>query len=206
MTITFKYKDNEAGGKSFSCPLQCVPCKSKTKTGARCKRRVCIGLPKCWYHLLKEDKLKVQETQYGKGVMAWDDSKPNDAVIFKRGDLIADYNAESITRRESTRRYGRNRTAPYGLNMTGTANIQDGACKRGIGTLFNHTYDARPPADLVSRREHERAPYRLAVEANKNIKNKKEILVSYGQNYTFDRNVTHSTNSGKSKQPRRRRR
>lgn len=168
MTLTFEFKD---GNRSFSCPLQCQRCEARNTTGRQCKRRVCIGVPYCWLHLEKKEHIKIKDAgDLGKGVFAWDSSKPANTIIFRKGDKITRYNGEKVTENAIDRRY-RDKTGPYAILRGRLA--EDGACKRGTGTLFNHKSRGNQ-ADLTRNNDH------FFVKANRTIKNKDQIFVNYG--------------------------
>ena len=198
--LAFHFEDkSKTPSKKFACDLECKRCIAKTVNGQDCKRTVCVGLPYCHQHLESKMKLKVKDTRYGKGVFAWDKDKAVGAPVFKKGDLITKYEGEILTKRQLEARYGKDSTAPYGIQLENK--FIDLACKRGIGGLFNHSDDREErSASLVQYRDREGSPWGIAVEADKNVLNKKQILVSYhaGANskkkkYRFNENNAHYT-------------
>lgn len=204
--LAFHFEDkSRATPKKFSCDIECKRCTAKTSDGRECKRTVCIGLPYCFQHLESKMKLKVKDTRYGKGVFAWDKDKAVGATTFKKGDLITKYEGETLTKKQLEARYGKDSTAPYGI-QSGKKYI-DLACTRGIGGLFNHSdEEGKRSASLVEYRDRVGAPWGIAVEADKNVRNKKQIYVSYhaGSNnrkkkYRFNENNVHFTKRVKNK-------
>ena len=71
-------------------------------------------------------------------------------------------------------------TAPYGLKLS-EHKYEDGALDRGVGTVPSHTTSLFTSARLVAGRTDGRPS--ATVKATKNIKNSKEVFVSYGKNY-----------------------
>lgn len=199
MVLTFEFEDKKPRGKKFHCDLQCTRCKAKNADGSECKRRVCIGIPYCWFHLQRDKHLKIKEGRHGKGVFAFDKKKPPGAVIFKKSDHLADYNGKIITKAESSRRYGKDNTGPYAVGLY-NGKIEDGACSRGVGTMFNHSSKANERSAKLVDWDTGRGRWKGGVEATKNIKNGQEIFVTYGTKYRFKENTKHSTKYKKKKQ------
>lgn len=203
MVLTFNFKDNDTN-KQFSCELKCKRCAAIVKNGRQCGRTVCIGLPYCWYHLQQKEDIKIKEGRHGKGVFAWDKSNSNrrgahvdNKTVFRAGDKITEYTGEKISKRQVDERYGPGDTvtAPYGLQLP-DGKIEDGACKRGSGTIFNHSRYAREQKAKLSysrKMEGNRYVYNGVIRATKPIKNGEEIFVNYGNDYRFGENTTHTT-------------
>lgn len=198
--LAFQFEDkSKTPPKKFSCDIKCKKCAAKTNNGQECKRTVCIGLPYCHQHLESKMKLKVKDTRYGKGVFAWDKDKGEGTTVFKKGDLLTKYEGETLTQKQLEARYGKDATAPYGIQMG--KKFIDLACVRGIGGLFNHSDDNKErTASLVQYRDRVGSPWGIAVEADKNVLNKKQIFVSYHagagsrkKRYRFNENNVHYT-------------
>lgn len=70
----------------------------------------------------------------------------------------------------------------------------DAACKRCMGSLCNHstTNDNVEFRRGYSGKGINRRNY-VNVKAKRIIYNRQELLVNYGNEYTFDENVSHST-------------
>ena len=80
-------------------------------------------------------------------------------------------------------------TAPYALINQWTQEMEDGACRRGVGTLINHS-----PQRLANAQFYFDPDTRaLIVVASKRIRNGSEIKVYYGRDYTFDPDTSHDT-------------
>ena len=95
---------------AFECPINSIRCIAHNVNGSRCKRRVCIGTPYCFSHLPIYLHLKIMPStipQAGKGLFAFDKTKGNDEIIFKKGNVICAYGSEFITHAELNDRYGR---------------------------------------------------------------------------------------------------
>lgn len=210
MVLTFEFRDNDTG-KHFTCPMQCKRCTAHNKNGRQCNRTVCIGLPYCWLHLQQKEDIKIKNGRHGKGVFAWDKSNSNKRgavintrkTIFKPGQVITKYNGEKTNERITNERYGNDATAPYAIALPG-GTYEDGACKRGSGTIFNHSNrKSEQKAKLTYERKKvgDRWVYNGVVKCLKPIKNGQEIFVDYGNRYRFGENTTQTT---KNKHARRR--
>lgn len=120
----------------------------------------------------------------GQGLFAYDKQRPYGELMFKKGDTIAQYDGETVTKAELDRRYGQY-TAPYGLQANRKA-FEDGACHRGIGSLINAVHHQKDGNVLLVDKNHT-----LLVEASKGIRNGDELFTYYGKAYRFDDPVTY---------------
>jgi hypothetical protein len=102
---------------------------------------------------------------------------PNE-VIFRAGDAITPYGGQRVTQAVIDRRYG-DYTARYGIKVSSRV-FENGACKRGVGTLANHADGDRANAEFVNDRGVSK------LYATKDIRNGQEILVNYGDEYLMD--------------------
>lgn len=173
----------------FHCGLQCDQCAALTRAGSRCKRRVCVGLPYCFMHLPIYLNLKILESKLpnaGKGLFAYDPTKHENEVVFRSGDVIADYDGEELTRQALDERYGQY-TAPYAVSYVNNR-FFDAACKRGIASMANAPRSNQSAnAKLINGRNMVR------IKATKPIRNNQEILISYGREYRFTEPTSHKT-------------
>ena len=179
---------------AFECPINSARCIAHNRNGTRCKRRVCIGTPYCFTHLTTYLHLKIKVSTIphaGKGLFALDNTKGNNDVVFKKGDVICEYGGEFINAHTLNERYG-DYTAPYGMQVRANpALYQDCACKRDIGSLANSA--------LLKRNNNAEfyistQPIRqVKLRAIKNIKNNQEILIDYGDEYLMHEPNTHHT-------------
>jgi hypothetical protein len=189
MPLVFSFKSPNR--PPFECAVQCQQCTGVSANGAQCKKRACIGLPKCWMHLLRDHSLRVKPSNIngaGMGLFAMKRGAAANAVVFKKDDKIIDYYGDLVDRQTLDDRYGTH-TAPYGIQI-GTGNrYEDAACRRGVGALANH--GARPNARLTFR-SHPTAA--ALIKANRTILNDREVLVSYGRGYMMNQaGVEHKT-------------
>eukprot|EP01041_Mallomonas_annulata_P017839 gene17839-36492_t len=123
---------------AFECPINSVRCSAHNSNGARCKRRVCIGSPYCFGHLPMYLHLKIMTSTIphgGKGLFAFDKTKENNEIVFKKGTVICEYGGEFITYDELDDRYG-DYTGPYAMRLSNQT-IQDCSCKRDVGSIAN---------------------------------------------------------------------
>ena len=93
--FTFKINNNI----QFQAFLQTKRCICISKNGNRCGKRVVIGAPYCWIHLLYQKHLRVEESNIpdaGIGLFALDKSEPDNAIIFRPGDKIITYDGQVI--------------------------------------------------------------------------------------------------------------
>lgn len=182
MPYRFNFIINEPGQPEvlqFSCKLDCVQCAAKTLRGLDCQRTVCIGTPYCYMHLKTNMRLTIADSKIpnaGKGLFAYDPKNPDgNEEVFKRGQVIVQYDGEMITNAELDSRYG-DYTAPYGIQEKyGVLYTEDGACRRGAGTLANH----KPASKANAKLSFGTKKKRFQLVAIKPIKNGQEIYVSY---------------------------
>jgi SET domain-containing protein len=107
-------------------------------------------------------------------------------IVFRNGDVIIEYGGEVVSDDTLDDRYG-DYTAPYALKQG--SHIEDGACKRGVGSLANHASQSRANA----RFSFSRSTNKFRLVATKNIRNNKEIFCFYGRDYRFNEPTSHIT-------------
>lgn len=182
-------------------------------TNLKCKNYTEIGLNLCRVHLTKDKKLRIKYSNVaGLGLFAHDPSKGATSVIFHKRDyddrrattreksIICQYNGEDINHTEYVRRYGA-LNPQYTIIKTGSMSdrpnvmYEDASLQRGVGSLVNHTdISSRVNAHIVKYQN------KMVIEASKDIKNNKEILVDYGNSYVFNSpNIISVTNHNKKK-------
>jgi hypothetical protein len=178
---------------AFSCNLQCNTCTAQTKGNVQCKKRSCIGAPLCWIHLLKDKHLRIKASGLriagvnpGKGLWVIDKGSAPNATIYRTGDEIIAYFGQIIDEDILNERYDQN-TAPYALRHFLNGNIyEDGACKRGTGTMINQAR-TRAGANVRFKIKRPRGAENYAmITATKNIKNNKELFLWYGNEFQFN--------------------
>jgi hypothetical protein len=177
------YNDNEE--RIFYEKLKTRQCIGHNVKGKRCKRKCTIGFEYCPLHLEANLKLKVKKSQIqnaGKGLYAYDKTKEDDEIVFKKNDKICTYNGEVIDNETRYRRY-HDYTSPYGI-MLNNNTIIDASILRGVGSLINHgnnrltnvRFSVNHKDDIIN------------LVAVKNIKNNEELIVNYGRDYDFEDN------------------
>lgn len=183
----------DADDAHFSCTMRCTRCKCTNRSGSRCRRRSCIGTGYCWVHLMAFRHLLIrtsEEPGAGRGVFVADTEQGPNAVIFRKGDIVIEYDGERIVGAVVDRRYG-TWTAPYTVQNTGADDLyEDAACHRGVGAIVNQS-KSRPNVEFVSmgsgRGMH------VSLVALKRIKNHSELLVNYNGTYELNEPTRHST-------------
>jgi hypothetical protein len=103
----FEFKVNNK--KKFSCRVETVQCTASRSDGHACKRKVCIGSPYCYVHLLHQKHLRVKKSTLqngGNGLFAMNPKEASDAVIFKKGDTTIEYGGELLNDKEVVERFG----------------------------------------------------------------------------------------------------
>jgi len=203
MPYLFKFKVNDE--TTFQCVLNSEQCEATNKNGRRCGRRCVIGTPLCATHLMYNMNLKIMPSQVpavqafnGKGLFAYDPRQPPGVVIFEKNDIICRYEGEMLTEVELNDRYnheGEEYTAPYALEQSRDKNIDCG-CKRGVGSLVNHTTNTRANIEFRPSNNGLKGAQRVdfvVLKAKKKIRNHQEILVNYGDEYVFNEPTSHST-------------
>ena len=180
----------------FQCNLNCGQCTGTTTAGTRCKRRVCIGTPFCFSHITPALQLKVAPSTIpnaGKGVFAFNKTKGANEIIFRKNDIICSYGGEFISKNELEERYGEY-TAPYGIEVNRNL-VQDGACTRSAGSLFNHK-NRRTDNNAefyLSTQNIGPHPRQIKIRATRPIRNNQEIFVHYGNDYVMNEEDTNYT-------------
>ncbi len=163
----------------FKCTLNSTRCEAHNKTGSRCKRKVIIGFEYCFSHLPIEKHLKIADSEIngaGKGLFAYDRTKEEGDIIFRKGDNICNYNGQLLSMDTIHERY-QDKTAPYAVQVNNNHAV-DCACKRGIGSIANTLPGHNNATFSVN------STYRTAkLVATKNIRNGDEIYLSYGRTY-----------------------
>ena len=187
MKFTFRIGSNI----QFQCQLVSEQCSSKCKNGEPCKRRVVMGLPYCWNHLLLNKHLRVQKSTIpngGKGLFVINKKINNNTILFRKGDRIIEYSGEIIDDEELDRRY-KDEAAPYTLEVEPDINI-DCACARSAGGIAN----TKPSHNnAVFRLDEQSRQHKVYLVATKNIRNNSEVFVSYGRTYRMHGNFSHNT-------------
>lgn len=177
----------------FDAPLQSVRCSFIKKNGQQCKKKCMIGTPMCRQHLLMKYRVTVKKSSVenaGLGLFA-EITHPR-KVVFKKNNIIVPYDGERIDKAELDRRYGNNYTAPYALQVSDQI-YEDGALRRGVGTLVNHS--AKKKNAKLDKEDGVGF-----VRATKNINSGEEIFVDYGEDYNLaEDGVISSTNGNKKK-------
>jgi len=180
MVKKFKYYiDDEL---NFECNLESHRCQGRTLHNLRCKRNCVIGFEYCFTHLQKVKHLVIRQSQIingGKGLYAFNKTKPNNAVIFKKDEIICQYNGELLDDDERYDRY-ENYNSPYAVDVYNNQCI-DAACKRGIGSMANTKPNHNNATFSVNARTKT-----ANIKATKNIRNGEEIYLSYGRSFKLN--------------------
>jgi len=179
----------------FECPLERGQCTfTNPSTHRRCKRKQYIGFDVCFQHLSKKYNVRIAPTTLpiqGKGLFATNNTT-NNAIVFKPNQTIISYNGELITDMDLKERYGE-LNAPYAVSIDRGKNrnmIEDAACQRSTGSFANH----KPPSKANAKLSLSQSTGRVILKATKNIRNGKEIFVSYGNLYKMNEpDVFHTT-------------
>ena len=180
---------------TFKSKVHSFRCSDNTKKGSQCKRHTVIGSPFCATHLLYNHNLKVKKSlipNSGLGLFAVDPfDSTHKHVLFKKGEKIAKYYGEIIDKDELINRY-EDKTPPYVIGISNNR-YEDGAVKRGIGSLAN-TLPNHNNATISIHNGY------ASLKCSKNIKNGDEIYLSYGKSYKLNQpNVNYETKKIKNK-------
>lgn len=193
LCFTATRKDGRATPQ-FRCVVECHQCKARSKrSGARCKRTTCLGLPFCWSHAKTEMHLLITKSRVpgaGKGVRAYGGTKASrrETVVFRKGDTIASYDGQLIRPTWLAQRYdwgGHDVTGPYAISGNSKQRIWDAACRRTIASLFNSTRTkSAANAHVVPHRpDRNGRPVPPTVVAKRVIYHDDEIRLYYGKDY-----------------------
>ena len=123
-----------------------------------------------------------------------DKSELDNAIIFRKGQRIITYDGQVINNNELVHRYTNLYTAPYSIKIKADR-YEDAALERGAGSLINHTNKSRSNCEfVVSKNNRDKSLNDLVfIRAIKNIRNRQELLVNYGNDYDFDDETTNTT-------------
>jgi hypothetical protein len=110
----------------------------------------------------------------------------DDAIVFRKGTSIIEYDGEMLNDEELIERYGQY-TAPYAVESKDDSYV-DCACERGVGSNAN-TYPNHNNARFIVNR----AKNQVKIVATKNIRNDTEIFLSYGRSFKMDEPTEHET-------------
>ena len=153
-----------------------------------------MGFDVCYQHLQIKYNMKVAPTTLniqGMGLFAYNGTDSND-IIFKPNQNIISYNGELIADEVLESRYGEF-NAPYAVFIDRgeyKTMSEDSACQRSAGSFANH----RPPSKANAKLALSRNTGRVILKATKNIRNGREIFVSYGSAYRMNKeNEIHQT-------------
>lgn len=194
-TFYFKADETEDHPQSdFECELACENCAFYLEDKQRyCSRTTCKTLPYCWQHTIEVYKMKVEPSciragGVGEGLFAWNPKQPSNAVVFKKGDDILEYEGEVLDEETVDQRYTPDLTAPYAFYHQQTKLYTDAACARGLASYVNHQPKSRSNAGF----EETQTDIRLV--ATRDIQNYEEIYASYGKRYRLsEEGVTSGT-------------
>ena len=177
----------------FETALLSEQCRYIKPDGHHCTRNVVLGIPFCAQHLAMEDHLKIKKStipKSGKGLFAYDPNRGPNSIVFRgneeAGDLITMYEGEIISKAVLQRRY-RQYTGPYAVQISNNR-YEDAAKIRGVGAYVQHSDDENKINCRLGLRNH-----RIAIFANKNIKNGRELFADYGGQYQFNEPTHYST-------------
>jgi hypothetical protein len=177
--------------QKFSCRVETVQCTAHAPDGRQCRRKVCIGSPYCYVHLLHQKHLRVKKSTLqngGNGLFATNPKELANAIIFKKGEPIIGYGGELLDDEELDERNGEDNTAPYAVNTKEDTN-RDCACERSAGSSANTSAGHNNAKFAVNRTRTE-----AKLVASKNIKNGEEIFLVYGRSFRLNEpNTSHST-------------
>jgi len=184
----------QRGERDFACTMTCRRCAAiSARTGNRCSRQVCVGLPLCWQHTRAAWNVAIRQAgpRVGKGLFAAAPTGAPSAVrrrqapLFRKGDLIVPYApAEELAPEELDERYdygGWQVTAPYAVPLPSSPDVVlDAACVRNVGSLAN---DPRGRRGLRSNAELTEENGTLWLRATRAVRDGDEILLNYGPDY-----------------------
>lgn len=170
-----------AVNNNFTCRLQSAQCRH-VKPGThhvRCKNRVVFGADLCWQHTRLQLHVAIFQSRIphaGNGLFAFDlDKRQSGEPVFLPEAVICHYNGEPITEAEVQQRYGE-ATAPYVVQTSDDHSFADAACRRGIGSLPNHTTTLKDRNAVLFYDEEAGA---TVVKAYKKLYHGDEILINY---------------------------
>ena len=195
--VKYFHFHNTLTKKNFDAKLESDQCRLNKKNGTRCKKRCQIGMSICWIHLLSQCHLRIKKSgirNAGMGVFALDNGPDNFSrrktinkrnlrnVLFKKKDVICEYNGEFIDNDELKGRYD-DKTAPYGVQLNNNeTEYEDAAIYRGVGSMINHSNDKYKVNCQLDVFDDDNDIERTYIIATKNIYNNQELFIDYNPN------------------------
>lgn len=175
----------------YVCKLDSFQCDHIAQsTGHRCKRRVVIGVDKCFHHLKSAYgvQIKHQSAEMGKGLFA--------AKDLKKGHKIP-YGGQVWDATQSNKVYDEDATMPYAILLNKYDSL-DAACQRWVGSLANHAPVSQANMKLNVKQKGTSKDLAKAKRnamiyliLTKDVKKGKPLMWNYGDTYGFKEN--HST-------------
>lgn len=177
MPYVFRFHGHD---RQWEGPLQIAKCAHAT-----CEETVSIGLPYCAVHLLSNYKLKVRPSYIpgaGLGLICTDGDDIIDLSqpLIRKNALICPYYGEGVTEAVCQARYGDRDDYPYVAQLSGDS-YEDGALRRGAGSLVNHAASDKANAMLCVHQG------RIWLRAVKNLYDEMEVLINYTPNVGSNR-------------------
>lgn len=193
MRFRFYEKDGDEVHLLHQAILKSTHCEAHTKKGTRCKRLCIVGFEYCPSHLELIKHLKIKKSTMegaGKGLFAYDKSKDENEIIFKKNERIVDYNGKRKTQEQIDNEY-KNYTAPYAIAYS-QDKIIDAGDKRGVGSLMNHKPNSQSNVRFATKKQNGQI-IGVQLIATKNIRNGQELFAYYGKLYKFDEDTYYET-------------
>jgi hypothetical protein len=151
------------------------------RNGEQCKNKCCIGIELCRTHVTIEKHLQIKKSTIanaGLGLFAYKINSGQNDIIFKKDQIICDYEGEEIDEDELRHRYHQY-TAPYCIQIANDEYL-DSALERGIGSLANNKPHHNNAKFCISKRNGQS---RVTIKATQNIRQGNEIFIAYGLGY-----------------------
>jgi hypothetical protein len=157
-------------------PLESTQC-IFVRDGRQCRKRCQIGISYCWIHLRSVMHLRIKDTggDMGLGLFADNGDPTSEAIVFRSGDNVIEYEGEPMNDAERLERYG-GHTAPYMVAFNENT-LYDCAISRCVGGLINHAPHSTANCAFSTNNVNNRV--RVKVQPGKNVRNGQQIRVSY---------------------------
>jgi len=157
-----------------------IRCQAHRQDGTQCSKRTARG-NMCWQHA-QQDGLKIKKSAIaGLGLFAQKRYKDQNEVIFKKGDVVAEYSGPHLSAADLKQADRAGKSLCYAAEITKDVYVDGGSTTASAARFINDPKGSGKAANVewsVDRRNK-----KLKVKAKKNLQSGEEMLINYGRSY-----------------------